>query len=126
MNKHKNDRGYRNELGVRGEDAAAEAVRERGMVILKRNYAVHNVGELDIVAEQNGEIHIFEVRARLNIGTYPESEESVGRDKQRKVMRTAECFIDEEGLYDRNVVFEVIKVTHDEQGNILGIEFVPF
>lgn len=41
-------------------------------------------------------------------------------------MRTAERFVNENDLFDRNIVFEVIRVTHDAQGNILSIDFVPF
>ena len=41
-------------------------------------------------------------------------------------MRTAERFIDENGLYGKNVIFEVIKVTHDSDANIVKIDFVPF
>ena len=41
-------------------------------------------------------------------------------------MMTAERYIDENDLYGKNVVFEVIMVTHDEQGNIQRIDFVPF
>ena len=33
---------------------------------------------------------------------------------------------DYDNYYDRNIIFEVIKVTHDEQGNVLEVEFVPF
>lgn len=117
---------FKQYIGTKGEDAAAGLLRDRGFNILRRNYAVHNVGEIDIIAEKDSEIHIFEVRTRRNIGSYPDSAESVIRKKQIKVMKTAERFIAENGLYDRNVVFEVIKVTHDAQGNIQRIDFVPF
>lgn len=99
---------------------------DKGYNILRRNYAVHNVGELDIIAEKDGDIHIFEVRTRRNIGYYPDSAESVINSKRKKVMMTAERYIDENDLYGKNVVFEVIMVTHDEQGNIQRIDFVPF
>ncbi len=117
---------FKQYIGTKGEDAAAGLLRDRGFNILRRNYAVHNVGEIDIIAEKDSEIHIFEVRTRRNIGSYPDSAESVIRKKRIKVMKTAERFIAEKGLYDRNVVFEVIMVTHDAQGNIQRIDFVPF
>ena len=117
---------FKQYIGTKGEDAAAGLLRDRGFIILRRNYAVHNVGEIDIIAEKDSEIHIFEVRTRRNIGSYPDSAESVIRKKRIKVMKTAERFIAEKGLYDRNVVFEVIMVTHDAQGNIQRIDFVPF
>ena len=113
-------------IGSKGEDAAVKALESMGFAILKRNFSVHNVGEIDIIAEKESDIYVFEVRARLNRGPFPDSAESVIRSKRNKVMRTAARFIDEQGYYDRNIVFEVIKVTHDEQGNILEVEFVPF
>ena len=113
-------------IGSKGEDAAVNALESKGFAILKRNYAVHNIGEIDIIAEKESDIYVFEVRTRLNRGPFPDSAESVIRSKRNKVMRTAARFIDEQGYYDRNIIFEVIKVTHDEQGNVLEVEFVPF
>lgn len=122
----KRDKRFKQYIGMKGEEAAAGLLKDKGYNILRRNYAVHNVGELDIIAEKDGDIHIFEVRTRRNIGTYPDSAESVMSKKRSRVMRTAERFVNENGLFDRNIVFEVIKVTHDAQGNILKIDFVPF
>ena len=117
---------FKQYIGTKGEDAAAGLLKDRGYNILRRNYAVHNVGEIDIIAEKDGDIHIFEVRTRRNIGHYPDSAESVIARKRNRVIRTAERFICDSGLYEKNVVFEVIRVTHDENGNILKIDFVPF
>lgn len=120
------DKTFKQYVGMKGEEAAEGLLKDKGYNILRRNYAVHDVGELDIIAEKGGDIHIFEVRTRRNIGTYPDSAESVVSKKRSRVMRTAERFVNENGLFDRNIVFEVIKVTHDAQGNILKIDFVPF
>ena len=117
---------FKQYIGTKGEDAAAGLLKDKGYNILRRNYAVHNVGEIDIIAEKDEEIHIFEVRTRRNIGYYPDSAESVVVRKRNKVIRTAERYINENELYGKNVVFEVIRVTHDAQGNILKIDFVPF
>ena len=113
-------------LGASGEDAAVKLLKDRGFNILRRNYRVHNVGEIDIIGEMNGDIHIFEVRTRLNIGTYPDSAESVIRSKRNKVIKTAERFIENYGLYDRNVIFEVVSVTQDRSGKIIKVDFIPF
>ena len=117
---------FKQYIGTKGEDAAAGLLKDKGYNILRRNYAVHNVGEIDIIAEKDEEIHIFEVRTRRNIGYYPDSAESVVVRKRNTVIRTAERYINENELYGKNVVFEVIRVTHDAQGNILKIDFVPF
>ena len=55
-------------LGDSGEDAAVKKLEGEGYRILARNYEIHNVGELDIVAEKDSDIHVFEVRTRLNRG----------------------------------------------------------
>ena len=121
-----NSKTFRRYVGDKGESVACEVLRENGFTVLQRNYAVHNIGEIDIIAEKAKDIYIFEVRTRMNIGTYPDSAESVTRTKRSKVIRTAERYISENDLYDRNIVFEVIKVTSDAQGNILRTEFIPF
>ena len=113
-------------IGDSGEEASVKMLESEGYKILRRNYAIHNVGEIDIIAEKYGEIHICEVRTRLNIGPYPDSTESITRSKRNKVMRTAEFFVAENNLYDKNLVFEVVRVTHDKQGNIRRIDCVPF
>lgn len=113
-------------VGDKGEDSAVKRLEEKGFTIISRNYTVHNVGEIDIIAEKGGDIHILEVRTRQNRGTYPDSTESVTASKRRKVMKTAEYFLMENNLYDRNIIFEVAMVTHDKQGNILRVDFVPF
>jgi len=117
---------YRQFLGNQGENQAVKLLAEKGYNMLKRNYRVHNVGEIDIIAEKDNDIHIIEVRARLNLGSYPDSVESVAGAKMNKVIRTAEHFVMENRLYDKNVVFEICMVTHDKQGNIQRIDFVPF
>ena len=113
-------------IGDKGEDASVKMLEAEGYRILSRNYAVHDVGEIDIIAEKDGEIHICEVRTRFNTGPYPDSSESVTKSKRQKIMRTAEIFVAENNLYDWNIVFEVVSVTHDKQGNIRRIDCVPF
>ena len=113
-------------IGDKGEDLAVKTLVDRGFTIISRNYTVHNVGEIDIIAGKDGDIHILEVRTRQNKGTYPDSAESVTASKRKKIINTAMYFVMENDLYDRNLIFEVVRVTHDKQGNILGIEFVPF
>ena len=117
---------HKKELGNSGESYAVKDLEAKGYRILSRNYTVHNVGELDIVAEKNGEVYVFEVRTRLNKGYYPDSAESVTSAKRLRVERTAEHFLISEEMDECNVIFEVVQVTHDEQGNIVNIEYIPF
>ena len=117
---------YRQFIGAKGEDSAVKLLEDNGFTILKRNYSVHNVGEIDIIAGKGRDIHIVEVRTRLNSGYYPDSVESVAGAKRRWIVKTAEHFIMANDLYDRNIVFEICMVTHDRRGNIERTELVPF
>ena len=117
---------YRQFIGAKGEESAVKLLEDNGFTILKRNYSVHNVGEIDIIAGKGQDIHIVEVRTRLNAGYYPDSVESVAGAKRKRIMRTAEHFIMANDLYDRNIVFEICMVTHDRRGNIERTELVPF
>jgi len=117
---------FRQYMGNKGEDAAAKILKDKGFNILRRNYRIHNVGEIDIIAENGDDLHILEVRTRLNIGYYPDSAESVTDSKRKKVIKTAGFFVAEYNLYDKNLVFEVVMVTHDKKGNIKRIDFIPF
>ena len=48
----KKDKTFKQYIGTKGEDAAAGLLKDKGYNILRRNYAVHNVGEIDIIAER--------------------------------------------------------------------------
>ena len=69
----KKDKAFKQYVGTKGEEAAAGLLKDKGYNILRRNYSVHNVGEIDIIAEKDSDIHIFEVRTRRNIGSFPDS-----------------------------------------------------
>ena len=51
----KNDKRFKQYVGTKGEDAAAGLLRDKGYNILRRNYSVHNVGEIDIIAEKDSD-----------------------------------------------------------------------
>ena len=51
-------------IGKIGEDAVCNKLINEGYVILVRNYSVHNVGELDIVATKGPDVYVVEVKAR--------------------------------------------------------------
>lgn len=92
----------RKEIGNIGERTAAEYLRRRGFSIRDRNIG-RKTGELDIVAEHDGTLHIVEVKTIL-CREFPQ--EDASRDeydpsanlheaKIRRVARTAEWYIAE-------------------------------
>ncbi|MBE3557321.1 MAG: YraN family protein [Firmicutes bacterium] len=74
----------RRRTGQRGETIAATWLQRHGYRILERNWRCP-IGELDIVAEEQGVIVFVEVRTRttVRLGTPEESVDARKRDKLR-------------------------------------------
>lgn len=109
-----------NERGTRGEVKAAEYLTDKGYEIIARNY-ISRYGEIDIIA-QNDEYLIFvEVKARGK-GAIGLPREFVDIRKQRKIIKTALCFMAENDI-SRQPRFDVIEIyDYNEQDSINHIE----
>lgn len=94
-------------LGMIGEDAAAEILRNKGFKILRRNYRC-SMGEIDIIAARGMQISFVEVKTRSS-KNYGRPCESVGADKQRHIRMAAECYLKEM----RNVGYIPAKISFD-------------
>jgi putative endonuclease len=81
----------RNEVGRRGEDAAAAYLARVGMTVEARNWRCP-AGEIDIVAWDGDVLVLCEVKTRRSerAGT---AEEAVSPVKQRKLARLAEAYM---------------------------------
>jgi len=101
----------RKQLGQQGEDLVSEYLQNIGYRILYRNYRCRH-GEIDIIAEEGGDLVFVEVRARrsANFGT---AAESVNFRKQQKLHQLALFYISIEGQPKDNYRFDVAAVTFD-------------
>ncbi len=81
----------RAKLGSWGEALACRMLRAKGYAILTTNYRCR-WGEVDIIAQQNGELVFVEVRTRSGpaLGT---PEESLTAAKARRLIATAETYL---------------------------------
>ena len=52
------------DIGRSSEEFVAKFLEGRGAVILARNYAVHNVGEIDLLCSYKDKILVIEVKSR--------------------------------------------------------------
>ena len=95
-------------LGMYGELAAASFLRAEGCVILRRNWRPVRGGELDIVCRE-GECLVFvEVKAR-SAGSYAEACEVISYSQQRKIIKTAQFFLQRyPNYYNFDCRFDVI------------------
>ena len=96
--------------GALGEVFAGRYLRERGYRLICANYHTR-MGEIDIVAEKDGVLIFIEVKTRGE-GMIAPPAESVGREKQRRLVRAAGVFLRAEPP-DRVTRFDVIEVFLD-------------
>ncbi|MGQ0794245.1 MAG: YraN family protein [Deltaproteobacteria bacterium] len=90
-NSRTNEPGHKKSLGQRGEDLAALALMREGYRIIERNFRTRQ-GEIDIVAEDGGEVCFVEVKAR-STDEFGTPEEAVTARKQQKLAAAALCYI---------------------------------
>jgi putative endonuclease len=103
-------RTYRQLVGRRAEDIAADFLRAQGIEILERNY-LRRLGELDIVARQGDTLIIAEVRTRAT-NRYGGAAASVDFRKQQRLMRAAAQLLQQrKDLSHLRVRFDVLAVS---------------
>lgn len=95
--------------GDLGEETAAEHLRRNGFDIIERNYRRRG-GEIDIVASDGGVLVFIEVKFRRNTA-FGAPQESVTPAKQERLRRTAEVYVAERGIGERECRFDVVAVT---------------
>jgi putative endonuclease len=83
----------RQQTGKLGERLALEYLQKEGYTIATTNWHCAE-GEIDIVAQKNGETIFVEVRAKSS-SEFGTPAESVTRRKQEKLIATAERYISE-------------------------------
>lgn len=110
----------RRELGVAGEEAAANFLVQKGYRILYRNYRVR-LGEIDIICEKEGRIVFVEVRSKKST-RFGTGAESVNWQKQQKIRQVAQAFLAYKSWFDRALQFDVIDVSFGDSIHIQHIE----
>ncbi|HVI85920.1 MAG TPA: YraN family protein [bacterium] len=112
--------GRRRTFAQAGEDAAVEALRRRGYRVLARNVRLRR-GELDVVAEEGGDLVFVEVKSRRSVA-YGTPAEAVGFQKQRTLVRLAAAYLARKGLGDRACRFDVVEVRLDSAGRPVRVD----
>ncbi|MBI2644593.1 YraN family protein [Candidatus Uhrbacteria bacterium] len=104
-------------LGARGERLAAEYLQNKGYTILEKNFSVHKIGEIDLIAQKGDEIVFIEVKTRTG-NQYGYPEEAVDYWKAKKISRAARHFLYLRQLDNTYVRFDIISVHIDEKNNV--------
>ena len=95
-------------FGDQGENVAAGYLRKNGYRIRAQKFCAP-MGEIDIVAEFSGEIIFAEVKTRRSI-RFGLPSQAVNWRKQRKIILTAQCYIQQYRLEERNCRFVILEV----------------
>ncbi|MCM8528048.1 MAG: YraN family protein [Lentisphaeraceae bacterium] len=96
-------------LGEFGEKATVKEMKKMGMEILRVNYAVHKVGEIDIIARDGACLVFVEVKTRVNTD-FSRPGEAVNAEKKKKLWKTSRAFIRELGNPKIRFRFDVAEV----------------
>lgn len=110
----------RQELGILGENLAADALRARGYAIRARRHR-SRYGEIDIIAEDGACVVFVEVKLRTT-DLFGEAFEAIPRWKQRRIITVAIDYLSRNGLLDRPVRFDVAAI--DERKGSLEVELI--
>lgn len=104
-------------FGQKGEAAAAKYYLDRGCRLLAHNYRTR-MGELDLVLMDGETVVIAEVKARSETSRGPAAQ-AVGLAKQRRIILAARRFLQQSGLSEHPVRFDVVEVTPAVGGGLL-------
>lgn len=95
-------------LGARGEDLAEQYLKKAGYRILARNYRCR-YGEIDLIAEEGGNLVFIEVKTRSGAG-FGHPLEAVDRHKRGQLTRAARRYLEENHAGERFCRFDVVAV----------------
>lgn len=115
--------GTRARLGRSGERLAAMWLESHGYRVTDQNWRCP-YGELDVIAEEQGEIVFVEVKTRRGerMGA---PEEAVTATKRRRLVASALAYLMEHGAEERPYRIDVIAVDLAPGGKLLGVRHFP-
>ena len=98
----------RSTLGPQGEAIAAAHLEAKGMRIVGRNYHTR-YGEVDLIAEDGDTLVFVEVKARRS-SAFGLPEESVTERKRERLVKTAQTYLQTNGLDQRSWRVDVVAI----------------
>ena len=116
-------RSHRRSLGHFGEVLAEGHLRRLGYQVVARNWRCRQ-GELDLVAREGGDWVFVEVRTRRG-SEFGTPEESVTPAKQRRLLRLAQAYLQQQELEDVSWRIDIVAVEVDGAGRPARLELLP-
>ena len=106
-------------LGASGERVAALALERRGYRIIARNWRCTH-GEIDLIAEDGGELVFVEVKTRRGdrLGA---PEEAITPAKRQHLVAAAQAYLVEQADEQRSYRFDVVAVALAASGQLRAV-----
>ena len=114
MGTSKTPKAARQGLGRTGERLAAEELARQGYSIIERNFRCQH-GEIDLIAEEGGDLVFIEVKTRRG-NAYGLPEEAVTPRKQQKIVQVATYYLDLHTCSERAWRVDVVAVQLSASG----------
>ena len=96
-------------IGHIGEELAKQYLKKKGFKILHTNWLLHNVGEIDIIAEQQDSLVFIEVKTRTSLD-YGSPLEAINNKKIEQLKKTALLFLSQNKTPYENIRFDAISI----------------
>lgn len=105
-------------MGRRGEDLAHRYLRNKGLMVLARNYRPSGgEAEVDIVARDGNVVVFVEVKARAT-ADFGAPDRAIGDEKQKNIVRAARAYATRAGLEWNSVRFDTISIVFTDPPSI--------
>lgn len=100
-------------VGSKYEDIAIDNLISKGYIIVTRNYRCR-IGEIDVIAKENGYLTFIEVKYRSSTKTgYPH--EAINKYKVNKIINTAKYYMLTNNIsFDTPCRFDVVTILDQE------------
>ena len=104
-------------IGNLGEEAAVKALKKQKYKIIGRNYR-SRFGEIDIIAKDGEYTCFVEVRLRKT-NNFGSPADTIDERKQQKIIKTAQLYAVEKGIYDTPMRFDAVLINAQTDGEKL-------
>ncbi len=99
---------FRQLIGRSGEASAVRYLKKNRYRILERNYR-NRLGEIDVIAEDNGVIVFVEVKTRSGVG-FGSPKEALTQKKQRSISMVALSWLKAHNKFGESARFDVVSI----------------
>lgn len=113
-------------IGADAEDLAASYLAKLGFRIEERNFYVHMIGEIDIIASRNDSLYFVEVKCRTNRNTFDIPNGCVSYKKLKRIRNCAEVYLQRKNIDNKYCKFVGAIIHNTESEKIPEIKLIPF